>query len=102
MRSLKFRALVTTNPPNDEDSADHLPCSLVVRGHQHEPERVKGFNAMVFTDDDEPLRPGDTLHTVTMTVTDEDAARFLRPGERFELWTRHQVGHGVISRRVFV
>lgn len=28
MRSLKFKALVTTTPPDDEDNVDPLPCSL--------------------------------------------------------------------------
>ncbi|GAA4605198.1 hypothetical protein GCM10023195_17990 [Actinoallomurus liliacearum] len=39
---------------------------------------------------------------VTLTVTDEEATEFLTPGEHFELWKHHKVGHGVISRRVVV
>lgn len=101
MRSLKFRALVSIDPATRQTPGAIRP--LVVRAHRpHWPRLVRSFNAMVMTDDQEPLRPGDVNHIVTMTVTDENAIEFLRPGERFELWSDHEVGHGVVSRRVFV
>ena len=103
MKSLKYRALVTMDP--DAPPAHGLTsttCPLVIRAHCHQPERVRTFNAMISTDDNEPLQPGDSHHVVTMTVSDEEALEFLRPGEHFELWARHEVGHGVVSRRVFV
>lgn len=100
MRSLKFRALVTLDPATDRTSSDVR--RLVVRAHRHGPEGVRAFNAVVVTDDHEPLRAGDTHHVVTMTVTEEEALDLLRPGERFELWSDHQLGHGIVSRRVFV
>ncbi|MEV5704072.1 hypothetical protein [Actinoallomurus sp. NPDC052274] len=103
MRSLKFRALVTIDPSAEEEWDRESPTRpLAVRAHQHEPERLRSFNAMVSTEDQEPLRPGDTYHLVTLTVTDEEAMEFLTPGEHFELWEHHKVGHGVISRRVVI
>jgi hypothetical protein len=100
MRSLKFRALVTLDPDTERTSS--AVRRLVVRAHRHGPEGVRAFNAVVITDDQEPLRAGDTHHVVTMTITEEEALDLLRPGDRFELWSDHQLGHGVVSRRVFV
>lgn len=100
MRSLKFRALVTLDPATERRSS--AVRRLVVRAHRHGPGGVRAFNAVIVTDDQEPLRPGDTHHIVTMTVTEEEALELLRPGDRFELWSDHQLGHGVVSRRVFV
>ncbi|GAB3971529.1 hypothetical protein GCM10029978_046890 [Actinoallomurus acanthiterrae] len=103
MRLLKFRALVTIDPADERawelDSPTH---PLVVRAHRHHPERSRCFNAVISTDDQEPLRPGDTHHVVTMTLSDEKATEFLTPGEHFELLARNEVGRGVVSRRVFV
>ncbi|GGO27259.1 hypothetical protein GCM10010116_54650 [Microbispora rosea subsp. aerata] len=58
------------------------------------------FQAAITADDEEPLTPGDWLHVVTIATTDDDAIAFLRPGERFRLWCGHDVGSGIVSRRV--
>jgi hypothetical protein len=103
MKLLKFRALVTIGPvPEQTPGLSSMTCSLVIRAHRHQPELSKSFKAMIYTDDDEPLRPGDAHHSVTMTVVDEDAMNYLMPGEHFELCARCDVGHGVVSRRVLI
>jgi hypothetical protein len=60
------------------------------------------FPAVIETDDGEPLRPGDRhSHTVTITVNGEDPAEFFAPGGEFTVWNGREIGHGVVSRRVF-
>ncbi|HEV7933968.1 MAG TPA: hypothetical protein VGP70_16880 [Actinomadura sp.] len=103
MKLLQFRALVTIGPVSEQTPGlSSMSCSLVIRAHRHRPELIKSFKAMIYTDDDEPLRPGDAYHSVTMTVIDEDAMNYLVPGEHFQLWARCNVGHGVVSRRVLI
>jgi hypothetical protein len=46
-------------------------------------------------------RPGNS-HIVTLTVLGDDAGDYLDPGEGFVLWRGHDVGHGVVTHRIFV
>ena len=101
MRPRKFRALVDIDPAADQEWNVHSTAhQLVVRAGRQDAERA--FNASVAADDQEPLRAGDTDRMVTITVADDDAIEILTPGEQFELWGRHRLGHGVVSRRVVV
>ncbi len=77
--------------------ADHR---VVVRVHRLGPGLAHDYNAMISTEDRETLLPGDTRRIVTLTMADESAVGDLGPGERFELWVRRKIGHGVVSRRV--
>jgi hypothetical protein len=47
------------------------------------------------------LRRGSS-HIVTLTVLGHDAGDRLHPGEGFVLWRGHDVGSGVVTRRIFV
>lgn len=38
---------------------------------------------------------------VTIEVADDEASAFLGPGQRVTLWNGREIGHGLISRRVF-
>jgi len=38
---------------------------------------------------------------VTITVTDGLAEAFFAPGQQFTIWNGSDVGHGIISRRIF-
>jgi hypothetical protein len=38
---------------------------------------------------------------VTITVRDDEADAFFDAGLRFALWSGSDVGHGIVSRRVF-
>jgi hypothetical protein len=46
--------------------------------------------------------PRNTDVTVTFVVLGEDACDYLATGECFALWNGHELGLGVITRRVFV
>ncbi|MHB1595992.1 MAG: hypothetical protein ACYCO9_19360 [Streptosporangiaceae bacterium] len=38
---------------------------------------------------------------MTITLNDDDAGQYLGPGRQFTMWDGHDIGHGIISRRVF-
>ncbi len=65
------------------------------------PARHQYFPAVVYTDDDRPLRPGDRGVTVTFSVPDDDAACFFQPGQHFALWDGTEIGHGTVAERLF-
>jgi hypothetical protein len=43
-----------------------------------------------------------TAISVTFVVLGDDAGAYLSTGERFALWDGHDLGSGVITRRIFV
>ncbi|WP_182905572.1 hypothetical protein [Microbispora sp. H13382] len=81
----------------------HRTQSLTVSAHYREGDVIHRwpFAAAITTDDWKPLSPGDEDHIVTILVIDDKAAEYLRPGECFDLWCGHNVGSGIVSRRVF-
>lgn len=98
MTPFTFKALVTFD--DGEQPARRLDGGVVLRGRCADlPVRTMMFNARIVADNDEPLHSSDRRRVVTITVTDDRAARFFAPGRRFEILTRHEVGHGTVSRR---
>jgi hypothetical protein len=64
------------------------------------PGHSRYFPAEICWDDEKPLHPGDHA-VVTITVTDDQAAEFFGAGQRFALWNGDDIGHGVVSRKVY-
>lgn len=110
MRQLRFRALITLDPAGMHPGTPlHRPAdayanhtrALMVRAHSpRPPAAIRMFPAEICWDDDGPLHPGDRAE-VTVTVTGDDAPAFFDAGCRFALWSGGDIGHGVVSRRVF-
>jgi hypothetical protein len=113
MHVARFRALITLDPADGHPAAPtrptraradeyqtHTHCLVVRVPHPRDPALIRYYGAEISWDDQEPLHPGDK-HKVTITVTDDDAPEVLIPGQRIKLWAGEEVGHGVISRRVF-
>lgn len=105
MRLYKFRALVSLDgsepegPPRPYPSGTH---SLMVRcSRLGEPAEQRYFPAAIYRTDDGSLNPGDKRVVVTIEIADDEACGFLGPGQRVTLWHGRDLGHGVISRRVF-
>ncbi|MEU6429848.1 hypothetical protein ABZ860_28480 [Microbispora sp. NPDC046973] len=103
--TVQAKALITLLPSDEGGLPHELPFrtqSLVICACAGEdgsgPSRP--FQVAITADDEEPLTPGDRLHVVTIATTDDDAVEYLRPGERFRLWCGHDVGTGIVSRRL--
>lgn len=105
----RFRASITLDPAGARPATLHPPAqqypnhtrALMIRIR---PLRNFGstrhFPAEICWDSEQPLRPGDRA-VVTITVTDDDANAFFAAGQRFTLWSGGDVGHGIISRKVY-
>ena len=103
--TVRAKALITLFPPDKGGLAHELPFrtqALVIcpSGEEHGRRPSWPFAAAITADDEEPLIPGERLHVVTIATTDDEAVEYLRPGDRFRLWCGHDVGSGIVSRRV--
>ena len=104
MKQYKYRALVKLDSAGGSAAQPSLPPGggrVVVRAHHHDTHRDKMFGALVDAVHGEPLRPADHSIQMTMTVSGDDACDYLEPGDTFVLWRGHDIGQGVISRRLF-
>ena len=103
MKSYKYQALVSL-APEDVDGLEALShgsaCRMVIRGCHHETGASRFFNALVTTSADSV--PGNSHAVLVVTVVGDDAGDYLAAGRDFALWRGHDIGHGVVTRRLFV
>jgi hypothetical protein len=66
-----------------------------------QPAVQRNFPATIFPADDGLLNPGGKAVVVTIEIPHDEACDFLGPGQPITLWHGSDMGHGVISRRVF-
>ena len=104
MKTYRFRALVTMDPSAPEVPASHYACGgHRVMLHAHPPGwpgAGRYFPAALCRDDETPLQPGDHAE-VSVAVADDQPGCFFQAGQRFTVWAGGDIGHGVISRRLF-
>lgn len=105
MKPYKYQALVTLYPPEDGGlDADpplhvrHLTVRARFRGTSHSGI----FGALVSAEDGSLLSPGSHDVIATMEVLGDDVPDYLAPGVQFELLSGSEVGHGVVTRRIFI
>ena len=104
VKRYKYSALVKFEPMAGGSAQLPLPESggrVVVRAQHHETHHGKMFTGVV-APHGEPLRPGSHSVRLTMTVMGDDAHHYLEAGDSFALWRGHDIGHGVISRRLLM
>jgi hypothetical protein len=103
MRQIKYRALVTLDPPARGAPSRQYPSgthALMIHAERiGQPSCDKYFPAAVYPDDELPLKPGEQ-RLVTIAVTGDDAPSYLAAGQPFTIWGGGS-GHGIISRRLF-
>ena len=105
VRTYKYRALITLDRAGPVGPARHYPPgthALTVRcARLDKPALLRYFPTAVYRADGQALTPGDADVVATIEVADEEAGEFLGPGQHITLWNGHDIGRGVISRRVF-
>ena len=103
MKAYKYQALVSL-APQAAGGLEALPrgsaCRMVIQGRHHETGASRFFNALVTTSVDSV--PGDSHTVLVMTVVGDEAGDYLGAGMDFALWRGHDIGHGVVTRRLFV
>jgi hypothetical protein len=103
MKRRKYQALVTTLPRAAGESGAVIPSPghrVVIRAYDPAAQAARLFSALVTRCDDSPV-PGRPQIIVTIDVVGDDVDSCLAPGTTFTVWQGHDVGHGVVTRRVF-
>ena len=104
MHQYKYRALVKLSPSAGASRDPELAETggrVVVRAEHRETHRSKIFPALINGTRGESQLAAEHSIQLTMTVVGDDARDYLEPGDTFVLWRGHDVGQGVISRRLF-
>jgi len=102
MRRFKYQAMVKLRPAGDGSAPAALPadtCRMVIKARHRETGATKIFSSLVTN---EGGAAGGSGISVVMLVLGDDAGDYLAPGERFALWRGHEMGSGIVTRRVFV
>jgi hypothetical protein len=105
VKRYKFQALVTLRREGDGDLPVTLgaaPHRMVLLGRNEESGHSQMFNTLVSCDDEALFRPGSPQLLVTLRLAGDDVADYLAIGGHFDLWLGGVVGHGVVTRRLFV
>lgn len=98
MKRYKYQGTITLTPAPGSEPV--LAGRVVVRAQHRQTHASRMFSALVTQGGDSP--PGDAERVVTMVVLGDDTGDYLAPGEDFVLWRGGEIGHGVITRRIFV
>ena len=102
VKRYKFQALVMLNGKEPDARPGPDPRRMVLRGRNDESRRSKLFSALISCDDDGPFRPGGRQQLVTVRLAGDDVAGYFGVGGHFDVWMGDDVGHGVVTRRLFV
>ena len=100
MKRYKYHALVRLLPETGAATTE-LPSGtsrMVIKAEHRETHASKLFSSLVTPDN--ALVPRGSGVTVTFVVLGEDACDYLATGERFALWHGHEIGLGVVTRRM--
>jgi hypothetical protein len=103
MKRYKYQALVTLLGRDGNGHPAPLPgptSRMVVRTEDQQTHATRLFSALVSASG-EPVH-GDSHVIVLVTVLGDDAGDYLAAGKDFTLWRGHDIGRGVVTRRVFV
>lgn len=105
MQRFKYQALVT--PFADDDGGARSMFSagshrVVLRAENSETHRSQVFQALVDGEDGGPFRAGSPQIMVTLRVIGDDVSDYFEIGSHFSLWSGHDLGRGVVTRRLLL
>jgi hypothetical protein len=105
MQRFKYQALVTPFAGDDGDARSKLSSGshrMVLRAENSETHRTQVFSALVDGDEGDPFRAGSPQIMVTLRVIGDDVSDYLEVGSHFSLWSGHDLGRGVVTRRLHI
>ena len=101
MKRYKFQALVTLDPSATGAAVRAgQPRRMVVRGSRQPP--AASSSALVAPASEHSPRAGDDHVIMTVTLACADPSEYFGIGDHFALWLGGDIGHGVVTRRLFV
>ena len=102
MKRYKFQALVTLDAPGTGVAVrPGQTRRIVVRGEHHDTHDSQVFSALVTPGEDLP-RLDDHHVLMTVSLAAQDPSEYFEIGDHFALWLGGDIGHGVVTRRLFV
>jgi hypothetical protein len=103
-RRYKFSAVVTLDTAGRarRQYLSGVPGLMLRAPSCQRPTEQQYFPAVVYTDDDRPLRPGDRGVSVVISVPDDDASGYFQCGQHFAVWDGTDIGHGTVAQRLFL
>jgi hypothetical protein len=105
VKRYKFQALVTMVEDDDGGQRvmlDSAPRRMVLRGRNDETGHSQVFSALVSREDEALFRPHGHQMLVILRLAGDDVADYVHSGGHFDLWLGNDVGHGVVTRRLFI
>ena len=103
MQRFKYQAMVTPFADDDGNARSMLSSGshrMVLRAENSETHRTEVFSALVDGGEGEYLRAGSPQIMVTLRVIGDDVSDYFDIGSHFSLWSGHDVGRGVVTRRL--
>lgn len=104
MKRYKFQALVTLDPSENGATAT-VPAGqmrrMVVQGLHHDTGGSRFFSALMTKNGGDPAWP-DGHMVVTIVLVGDEPREYFEAGDSFGLWLGSDLGHGVVTRRLFV
>jgi hypothetical protein len=104
VKRYKFQALVTLDPLEDGAPATMPPGQMrrmVVQGQHHATGGSRFFSALVTKNSTDPAW-SDGHMVVTIVLVGDEPREYFEAGDGFGLWLGSDLGHGVVTRRLFV
>lgn len=100
MEQCRYSALVKLSEPSSTGTDPPLEpgARVAVRARHHETGTSKLFSAQIVVIQNS-VRADHSI-PLTLTVVGNDVPDYLDAGDSFALWRGHDIGHGVISRRL--
>jgi beta-phosphoglucomutase-like phosphatase (HAD superfamily) len=105
MKRYKFQALVTLGAAREDALAainSGQMRRVVVRGHHHDTGSSKFFSALVTKQGGEQPWPEQDPVIMTVALMADDPGEYFEIGDSFAFWLGHDLGRGVVTRRLFV
>ncbi len=106
MKRYKFQALVTLGPAQDGGDLAAMHADqmrrVVVRGRHHETGGSKFFSALVTRQGGDRPWPEEDPVIMTVALMGDDPGEYFEIGDSFAFWLGHDLGRGVVTRRLFI
>jgi hypothetical protein len=103
MQRFKYQALVTPIADDDGGARSKLSSGshrMVLRAENSETHRSQVFQALVDGDEGESFQAAGPQLMVTLRVIGDDVSDYFDIGSHFSLWSGHDLGRGVVTRRL--
>lgn len=105
MQRFKYQAMVTPFADDGGDARSMLSAGshrMVLRAKNSETHRTEVFSALVDGGEGDSLRAGSPQIMVTLRVIGDDVSDYFGIGSHFSLWSGHDLGRGVVTRRLLI